>query len=285
MSEIKKVNIEKMTENIFPKKTISNKLDSKIEILNISTMNNEIQYKKEIEAIQEEEKNIEHPVAKEYLNKVIERPIMNNRPKTIEEWKITIDQIKNTNQSTGNKLANIAMLTALPYVKMTDGEGKEWAKVFEKQTGPYTESFNSLHDIAINTIRTDGTKVGNFGWGSCTHSVATIVIPTYDPDFPCDGGTTKQLEYLQRHPEKWEYNGMVKAGEKWEGIQTGDILISELKNNRQHIMMCTNTYNNSIELYEGAANSNGYSMYPILTKEQNNIDSIGRTYYISRPAK
>lgn len=225
--------------------------------------------------------NVENQTPRDYyLSKDTEETLLNEKPTNKEELEKKISTIKNSNLDIGRQLSITAMLVALPNVVMVDTEG--WDKVFEPQHEPGTEAYNLLHNYTEKIIKSDGKPAGEYGYGSCTHAVATIVKPIYDPDFPTESSTVQE-EYLKSHPEKWQSIAVINNGEKWSQIKPGDIAISELKDNKQHIMMCTGFKNGNPLFYEGAAIEDDFSMYPIISQKEKNDDRIQRKYMIYRP--
>ena len=238
-------------------------------------------YKKIVE---QEIEDFDDELARRYLEKDPVDNWSDNEPSTIKEMLALIDNMKNNSTPIGAQLSIIARIVSLPYVKMLSGEGRGWAAAGEVQTGLDTEQYNILHKIAENIRKLNGAEDPDYANGSCAQAVATLIITLYDSDFPVTNPVDQEV-YMQNNPEKYQYFGDVKNGAEWEGVQPGDIVMSETIDGHKHVMMCAGFEDGQPLFFEAAATRDGFSMYPIVTKKDVNDDAFGRGYHIYRPTE
>ena len=228
----------------------------------------------------------DNDLAQYYLEKEIIDNWSSKESKTMDEMKNLIYEMQSENVPIGLQLSIMARIVSLPYVKMTDGEGRGWAAAGESQSGPDTVQYNILHDIAVDIRSKDKDIIKNhedpdYAYGSCAQAVATIIITLFDSKFPVKNPDAQE-SYLN-NTDKFQYIKDVEYGQNWGELKPGDILLSEKIDEHNHVMLFTGEENGKPLFFEAASERDGISMYPIVSERAVNDDFYKRDYHIFRP--
>lgn len=253
----------------------------KVDISKIFSEKNSKKSDKYKEIVDFEKSMIDDDLAQRYLNMDPVDNWSDSEPATAQEISKFINNLKK-NAPVGVQISILSRMIALPYVKMLDGEGIGWAAAGSVQEGPDTIQYNLLHEFARQRRADAGLGNSDYAMGSCAQAVATVLISIYDPNFPITNPVDQET-YLRSNPDLYQYSGTVEYNQKWEGVNPGDVLISETIDGHKHIMLCVGVSDGNPLIFEAAATRDGFSMYPIVTERTINNDAFGRDYHIFRP--
>ena len=140
--------------------------------------------------------------------------------------------------STNGVVAGDIVKTALGLAWPTSGHGKN--------KGDATPAYQT----AMPKYNPAAGSASNDPWSDCGVFVATVITATADPNYQ-KRGTTSQIDYMKKHPEKFDFYQSADYTDSTSKLQPGDIMV-----NYGHTYLFTGPYKGGDgKLYNSAAAS------------------------------